>query len=119
MFSTKTRNTIIAGLATLGVAITAVAPAVSQAQIKDPGTHAATCEIYRLTYELREEQAEKAASEGQWDLSDYYAEQAHTARVNAEGEGCAWVSQITHKTPKTPVSVKVGSSSNKALLAKS
>ena len=49
---TKTRATIIALVASAGFATAAVAPAVSSAQKIDSGTHAATCEVRRLTYEL-------------------------------------------------------------------
>jgi len=116
MLSTKTRNTIIAGLVTLGLAGTAVAPAVSQAQAVDPGTHAALCETYRLTYELWNEAAETAFENLELDLSHYYSERAMEAYRAAQAEGCAWSSTIVHPKANLPVSSKVISKS-KAVLA--
>ena len=118
MLSTKARNTIITGLVTLGVAVPAVVPAVSQAQGKDGGTHAALCETYRLTSELWGEAAEQALDKGEYDLSDYYTEKSDEAFRAAKAEGCAWASTIVHPKSNPPVSSKVILSS-KALKATS
>jgi hypothetical protein len=47
MLSTKTRNIIIAGLASLSFAATTAAPAVSQAQPIGPQAKAVACEILK------------------------------------------------------------------------
>jgi hypothetical protein len=102
---TKTRATIIVLIASAGFATAAVAPAVSSAQRLDPGTHAATCEVYRLTYELWDELQENAAANGQDDLAAYYAEQETAARDAARAEGCAWPSAALANTVKVSVTV--------------
>jgi hypothetical protein len=102
---TKTRATIIALIASAGFATAAIAPAVSSAQKLDPGTHAATCEVYRLTYEMWDELQENAAANGQDDLAAYYAEKETAARDAATEEGCSWPTAALVKTVKVPVSV--------------
>ena len=102
---TKTRTTIIALVASASFATAALAPAASSAQKLDPGTHAATCEVYRLTYELWDELQENAAANGQADLAAYYAEQETAARDAATAEGCAWASAAHVKVVTVPVSV--------------
>ncbi len=102
---TKTRATIIALIASATFATAAVAPAVSSAQKLDPGTHAATCEVYRLTYEMWDELQENAAANGQYDLAEYYAGRETEARDAATDEGCAWPSATLAKTVKVPVAV--------------
>jgi hypothetical protein len=102
---TKTRASIIALIASASFATAAIAPAVSSAQKLDPGTHAATCEVYRLTYELWDELQENADANGQYDLAAYYAEQETTARNAATAEGCAWPSAMHVKVVKVPVAV--------------
>jgi hypothetical protein len=102
---TKTRATIIALITSAGFATAAIAPAVSSAQKLDPGTHAATCEVYRLTYEMWDELQESADANGQYDLAAYYAEQETVARGAAAEEGCSWTSAMATKTVKVPVTV--------------
>ncbi len=102
---TKTRATIIALVASASFATAAVAPAVSSAQKLDPGTHAATCEVYRLTYEMWDELQENAAANGQYDLAEYYAGRETEARDAATKEGCGWPSATIAKTVKVPVAV--------------
>jgi hypothetical protein len=102
---TKSRTTIIALIASASFATAAIAPAVSSAQKIDSGTHAATCEVYRLTYELWDELQENASANGQEDLAAYYAEQETTARDAAKAEGCVWASAALAKTVKVPVGV--------------
>ena len=102
---TKTRAAIIALISSASFATAAIAPAVSSAQKVDAGTHAATCEVYRLTYELWDELQENAFANGQYDLAAYYAEQETTARDAATAEGCAWPSAAVAKTIKLPVKV--------------
>jgi hypothetical protein len=102
---TKTRATIIALIASAGFATAAIAPAISSAQKLDPGTHAATCEVYRLTYEMWDELQENAAANGQYDLAEYYAAQETAARDAATEEGCSWPSAAVAKTVKLPVTV--------------
>jgi hypothetical protein len=102
---TKSRATIIALIASAGFATAAIAPAVSSAQKIEGGAHAATCEVYRLTYELWDELQEKAFENGQEDLANYYAEQESIARSAATKEGCAWSSAMNVKVVKVPVAV--------------
>jgi hypothetical protein len=102
---TKTRTTIVAIVASASFATAAIAPAISSAQKLDPGTHAATCEVYRLTYELLDELQENAAANGQYDLAAYYAEKETAARNAATEEGCAWPSAELVKPVKVPVKV--------------
>ena len=102
---TKTRATIIALIASASFASATIAPAVSSAQKLDPGTHAATCEVYRLTYEMWDELQENAAANGQYDLAEYYAAQETAARDAAKEEGCAWPSAMATKVVKVPVAV--------------
>ena len=102
---TKTRATIIALISSATFATAAIAPAISSAQKIDAGTHAATCEVYRLTYELWDELQENAAANGQADLAAYYAEQETAARDAATAEGCVWPSAAVVKAVKLPVSV--------------
>ncbi len=102
---TKTRATITALIASASFATAAIAPAVSSAQKLDPGTHAATCEVYRLTYEMWDELQENAAANGQYDLAEYYAGQETAARDAATEEGCSWPSATLAKTVKVPVAV--------------
>ena len=102
---TKFRTTIIALIASASFATAAIAPAVSSAQKIDSGTHAATCEVYRLTYELWDELQENAAANGQDDLAAYYAEQETAARDAAKAEGCIWPSAALVKSVKVPVAV--------------
>ena len=102
---TKTRTTITALIASASFATAAIAPAVSSAQKLDPGTHAATCEVYRLTYEMWDELQENAAANGQYDLAEYYAGRETEARDAATGEGCAWPSAMATKVVKVPVAV--------------
>ena len=103
MMLTKSRATITALIASASFATIAVAPAVSSAQKLDPGTHAATCEVYRLTYEMWDELQENADANGQYDLAAYYAEQETAARDAATAEGCAWPSAALAKVVKVPV----------------
>jgi hypothetical protein len=100
---TRTRTTIAALVALASFATAAGAPAVSSAQKLDPGTHAATCEVYRLTYEMWDELQENADANGQYDLAAYYAEQETAARDAATAEGCAWPSATLAKVVKVPV----------------
>jgi hypothetical protein len=100
---TKTRTTIIALIASASFATAAIAPAVSSAQKIDAGSHAATCEVYRLTYELWDELQENADANGQYDLAAYYAEQETAARDAATAEGCSWPSAALTKIVKVPV----------------
>jgi hypothetical protein len=102
---TKTRATIIALIASAGFATAAIAPAVSSAQKIETGTHAATCEVRRLTYELWDELQQTAFENGQYDLAAYYAEQEKAAKDAATSEGCSWPSAALAKTVKLPVSV--------------
>jgi hypothetical protein len=102
---TKTRATIIALITAAGLAGTAIAPAVSSAQKIDTGTHAATCEVFRLTYELWDELQETALSKGQYDLAAYYAEQETIARNSATAEGCTWPAAEVVHVVKVPISV--------------
>jgi hypothetical protein len=102
---TKTRTTIIALIASASFAPAAIAPAVSSAQKIDTGSHAATCEVYRLTYELWDELHENAAANGQYDLAAYYAEQETAARDAATAEGCSWPSAALAKTVKLPATI--------------
>lgn len=102
---TKTRATIIALVASAGFATAAVAPAVSSAQKIDSGTHAATCEVRRLTYELWDELQENAFANGQYDLAAYYAEQETAAKNAASAEGCSWPSAALAHVVKVPVAV--------------
>jgi hypothetical protein len=102
---TKTRATIIALIASAGFATAAIAPAVSSAQKIETGTHAATCEVRRLTYELWDELQQNAFENGQDDLAAYYAEQEKAARDAATSEGCSWPSAAVAKTVKVPVAV--------------
>jgi hypothetical protein len=101
----KTRTAIITLVASASFATAAIAPAVSSAQKLDPGTHAATCEVYRLTYELLDELQESAFANGQEDLAAYYAEQEAKASDAARAEGCRWSSAAVVKTVKVPVAV--------------
>jgi hypothetical protein len=109
MFS-KTRISVTAALATLTFAIAGVAPAVSQADMKEAGTHAATCEVYRLTYGLLNELKETAERNGQRDLAQYYDEQKLNTFYAASSAGCAWVlpQVVTVKTIAPPVAVLKG-----------
>jgi len=101
----KTRATFIALIASASFATSVIAPAVSSAQKLDPGAHAATCEVYRLTYELWDELQQQADANGQEDLAAYYAEQETKARDAATAEGCRWPSAALVKTVKVPVKV--------------
>jgi hypothetical protein len=104
---TKTRATIIALIASAGFATAAIAPAVSSAQKIESGAHAATCEVRRLTYELLDELQEQAASNGQWDLAAYYAEEENAARKAASQEGCLWpTAAVVHPVKVPPTVVK-------------
>ena len=101
---TKTRATIIALITSAGFASAAIAPAVSSADQKlSPGTHAATCEVYRLTYELWNELQGRAEANGQSDLAEYYAGLKDTAAAAAKTENCAWSSVALPKTVTLPV----------------
>jgi hypothetical protein len=100
---TKPRTIIVALITSASFATAAIAPAVSSAQKIETGSHAATCEVYRLTYELWDELQEKAAANGQYDLAAYYAAQETTARDAATEEGCSWPSAALAKTVKVPV----------------
>jgi hypothetical protein len=102
---TKTRATIIALIASASFATAAIAPAVSSAQKIATGSHAATCEVYRLTYELWDELQENAFANGQYDLAAYYAAQETAARDAATEEGCSWPAAALAKTVKWPVRV--------------
>ena len=102
---TKTRATIIALIASAGFATAAIAPAVSSAQKVETGTHAATCEVRRLTSELLDELQQTAFENGEYDLAAYYAEQEKAAKDAATKEGCSWPSAAVAKTVKVPVSV--------------
>jgi hypothetical protein len=104
---TKPRATMIALIASASFATAAIAPAVSSAQKIDSGTHAATCEVYRLTYEMWDELQENADANGQYDLAAYYAAKETAARDAATAEGCAWPSAALSKVVKGPVTVKV------------
>jgi hypothetical protein len=101
----KTRTAIITLVASASFATAAIAPAVSSAQKLDPGTHAATCEVYRLTYELLDELQESAFANGQEDLAAYYAEQKAKASDAARAEGCKWSAPAVAKTVKVPVAI--------------
>src|ERR1700743_1763161 len=104
---TKTRATIIALITSAGFATATIAPAVSSAQKIETGTHAATCEVRRLTYELWDELQENAASNGQWDLASYYAEQETAARNAASQEGCTCpTAAVVHPVKVPPTAVK-------------
>jgi hypothetical protein len=87
MLSTKIRTAILTLAVTAGVA---AAPAVSQAQINNPGAHAATCEVYRLTWNLLNEAQENAERNGQKDLAAYYEREKNNSFAYARTEGCAW-----------------------------
>jgi hypothetical protein len=102
---TKTRTTIIALIASASFATAAIAPSVSLAQKNESGTHAATCEVYRLTYELWNEVQQTAFENDEYDLADYYAEQGRAARDAATAAGCSWPAQAA--IVKLPVTVKV------------
>jgi hypothetical protein len=102
---TKTRATIIALIASAGFATAAIAPAVSSAQKIEGGAHAATCEVYRLTYELWDELQQNAFENGQEDLAAYYAEQEKTAKDAATKEGCSWPTAAVAKTVKVPTTI--------------
>ena len=102
---TKTRATIIALITSAGFATAAIAPAVSSAQKIDSGTHAATCEVRRLTYEMWDELQESAFANGQYDLAAYYAEQETAAKNAATAEGCSWPSAALGHVVKVPVAV--------------
>jgi hypothetical protein len=106
MFS-KTRTTVTAAVATLTFAIAGVAPAISQADMKEAGTHAATCEVYRLTYGLLKEAEEAAERNGQRDLAVYYEQKMDSTFASAETANCAWVlpQVVTLKTVVPPVAV--------------
>jgi len=66
MLTTRTRSIIIAGLASLSFAATAVAPAISQAKPLKPGAtaDAATCTALWGAYQKGVEKAEKLEKEG-------------------------------------------------------
>ena len=115
MLTTKTRNALITGIVTVGLAVPAVAPAISQAQAVNPGTHAALCETYRLTAELWSEAAQTAFENGEMDLSHYYSEKENEARDAAKAEGCAWAATIVHQKVQAPVATKAVSATKSAL----
>jgi hypothetical protein len=111
MFSTKTRNIIIAGLASLSFAATTVAPAVSQAQYKINGGKTATARCQMLTAWMNEDtqKLEKARAEGNQADINYY--RANIAEWYAAGyaEGCAFAS-VTHApvtVVRKPISAKL------------
>jgi hypothetical protein len=102
---TKTRATIIALIASASFATAAIAPAVSSAQKIEGGAHTATCEVYRLTYELWDELQQNAFENEEEDLAAYYAEQETKARDAARAEGCRWSSAAVAKVVKVPTAV--------------
>jgi hypothetical protein len=103
MFS-NTRTTIIAVIASAGLATAAVAPAVSQARAISPGTKAALCETLRLTQGLWLEAAEGADERGEPDLAAYYRSRADRAEGEAGNNGCVW--EITIDATKAAGKVK-------------
>jgi len=102
---TKTRATIIALVASAGFASATLAPAASYGQKNESGNHAATCEVYRLTYELWDEAQQSAFENGEHDLAQYYAEQETAAKEAASEAGCSWPGALSPALVKLPVIV--------------
>jgi hypothetical protein len=103
MFSTKTRNIIIAGLASLSVAATTVAPAVSQAQAISPQAKAVGCEILKSASKVWQELGEVAESKNETDTAHYYFGMAEKVEGEAGNMGCLWEIEIDAKKAATKV----------------
>ncbi len=94
MLSTKTRNIIIAGLASLSFASTTAAPAVSQAQPIGPQAKAVACEILKSAAKVWQEQGEAAEAKGEMDTAHYYFGMAEKVEGEAGNMGCLWEIEI-------------------------
>jgi hypothetical protein len=106
MFSTKTRNIIIAGLASLSFAGAAIAPSVSQATYKINGGKTASSECQLLTEWLNEDiqNLEKARAEGNQADINYYRDEIATWYNAGYAAGCAWATVTHAPAPVTVVS---------------
>jgi hypothetical protein len=96
MLSTKTRNIIIAGLASLSFAATTAAPAVSQAQAISPQgkAKAVACEILKSAGKVWQELGEKAEAKNETDNAAYYFDMRDKVEGEAGNMGCLWEIEI-------------------------
>jgi len=103
MFSTKTRNIIIAGLASLSFAATTAAPAVSQAQAISPQAKPIACEILKSAGKVWQELGERAEGKGETDTAAYYFDMRDKVEGEAGNMGCLWEIEIDAKKATTKV----------------
>jgi hypothetical protein len=94
MFSIKTRNIIIAGLASLSFTATTAAPAVSQAQPIGPQAKAVACEIFKSAGKVWQELGETAEARGETDTAAYYFGMRDKVEGEAGNMGCLWEIEI-------------------------
>jgi len=97
MLSTKTRNIIIAGLASLSFAATTAAPAVSQAQPIGPQAKALSCEILKSAAKVWQELGEAAEGKGETDTAAYYFGMEEKVEGEAGNLSCLWEIEIDAK----------------------
>ncbi len=102
MFSTKTRNIIIAGLASLSFAATTAAPAVSQAQPIGPQAKAVACEILKSAGKVWQEAGEVAEAKGETDTAAYYFGMRDKVEGEAGNMGCLWEIEIDEAKKAAP-----------------
>ena len=88
MLSSKTRSTVLALVASAGIAA-AVAPAASQAQPNWPALGKAIhCESLQAGLEAYEHKETTARSEGNFNLASYYHEMAQQYESEMTSESC-------------------------------
>ncbi len=108
MFATKTRNTIIALIASSGLAAGGLAPAVSQAQKVQPAPHKITqAEACSTLGDLESKANEEVAKYlGEGDIANAEAASAAADLYFDEGvrEGC-WVAGLHASVTMHPISV--------------
>lgn len=114
---TKRRSFIIAGLVSISLAATIVAPAVSQAQAVSPQAKGVACEILRSAATVWQEAGETAEAKGEKDMAAYYFGMADKVGGEAGNMGCLWEIEIdATKAPgkgkaiKPPVTAKLTTS---------
>ncbi len=109
MFSTKTRTTVVALIASLSFAGATVAPAVSQAQYKINGGKSATyaCQMMREVLNEDLQNLEKARASGNQAEINKYREMVNSDMGIGYQFGCAWAAAVSH----APV-VVLGTSTN-------
>jgi hypothetical protein len=106
MFSTKTRTTIVALIASLSFAGATIAPAVSQATYKINGGKKASQECEMLTEWINQDiqNMEKYRAEGNQEMVNYYRGIIADEFNEGYAAGCAFAS-VTHAPVSAPVSV--------------